>query len=155
MSRSMRACRILMFFDQARAASASLDQLEHTERSVHVLAVWLMPIDDRFDVSVFAGPSFFTVNQEVANDVSASNVNEAGAPFTSVMLQGVTATKFDESTVGFTAGADVTYMFTESVGAGGVIRYSGASADLEAAGGRIIPLDLGGFQIGGGIRVRF
>jgi hypothetical protein len=42
-------------------------------------------------------------------------------------------------------------MVTKNFGAGAFIRYSGASGDITDE----VNLDLGGFQGGGGLRIRF
>jgi hypothetical protein len=57
-----------------------------------------------------------------------------------------TATK-----VGFSFGGDVTYLVRPRVGIGGMARYVAAHADLPSAPN----LKIGGFQFGGGLRLRF
>ncbi len=144
-----------LFFDSSRDISIDLGELDHKETAVHILGVWLMPLNDRFDVSVFAGPSIFLVSQHFVGDVTVSDIQEVGPPFDTVTLPSLRATKFDETTVGFNFGVDATYMFNEWVGAGGLVRYSGASVDLNVGRGRDVSVDVGGFQLGGGLRVRF
>jgi hypothetical protein len=59
----------------------------------------------------------------------------------------------DKTTIGIHFGVDVTYMVNPRFGFGGIARYTWGSADL--AGTDEDSLTLGGFQIGGGLRVRF
>ncbi|HZB25950.1 MAG TPA: hypothetical protein VE379_07450, partial [Vicinamibacterales bacterium] len=58
----------------------------------------------------------------------------------------------DNTTVGVHFGVDATYLVTPRIGAGVLVRYSVGSADLEGA---TDSLTVGGFQIGGGVRLRF
>ena len=51
--------------------------------------------------------------------------------------------------VGFMVGADVRYMFTKNFGAGGFIRYAGASSEFDEG----TPIEVGGMQFGVGLRV--
>jgi hypothetical protein len=57
-----------------------------------------------------------------------------------------------KTTVGINLGVDVTYLVTKRFGVGGLARYTWGSADLAGAADK---LTVGGFQIGGGLRVRF
>jgi hypothetical protein len=52
---------------------------------------------------------------------------------------------------GIQIGVDGRYMFTEHIGAGLFLRYSGASGDVVDG----LNLDLGGFQVAGGVRLKF
>jgi hypothetical protein len=58
--------------------------------------------------------------------------------------------------VGFNFTADATYMVTKMIGAGVLIRYAHASPSLDVPNTSTpIEVTAGGFQIGGGVRVRF
>ena len=50
--------------------------------------------------------------------------------------------------------ADISYMFSTYVGAGGFVRLAVGSVDLQR-GGTSVTTSVGGFQSGGGLRVRF
>ena len=144
-----------LYFDSTRTAVATTSALRHTERSTSFFAAWVIPTEGQLDVSVFAGPSFVTVNQAIPNNISANDISEIDETFSSVTLQSVGSTTLSKTAFGFIVGADVTYMFSERWGAGSTIRYNRASADLSASDGRTISVGLGGLQIGGGLRVRF
>jgi hypothetical protein len=49
----------------------------------------------------------------------------------------------------------VTWLFVESVGIGGIVRYTRADIDLKAVEGRTLSMKAGGLQGGVGIRVLF
>jgi hypothetical protein len=64
---------------------------------------------------------------------------------------------YDEATGwGFHVGADVSWFYTPALGVGVVGRYSrGTVAARDPLSGLDTDLDVGGFQVGGGVRVRF
>lgn len=57
--------------------------------------------------------------------------------------------------IGFHAGLDLVRYFNDTVGLGGVLRYSSASIDLDAPDGGSIEVDGGGLQIVVDLRFRF
>ena len=147
-----------LFFDRPRSATFSRTDLEHTETGIHLQAVWVVPVRDRIGVSVFGGPSSFSVDQSIITSVTSA---EIAAPFDVVNISGVATSTVSESAVGGHVGVDVTYLVTEQLGgstgqlgAGVFVRWAGASVDLPASGG-VQPLDVGGAQYGIGLRVRF
>ncbi|MFN2446054.1 MAG: hypothetical protein ABR606_10820 [Vicinamibacterales bacterium] len=143
-----------VFFDRPRQFTTEVRGLERSESATHLSVGYMFVIDDKLDVLAYAGPSFFRVSQEVVETVQ---IAEAGAPFATVIPNPVIATR-KESPVGGHIGADVTYRLYETervkIGAGAFMRYSGASADIEVLDD-IVASDVGGFQIGFGLRTRF
>jgi hypothetical protein len=59
--------------------------------------------------------------------------------------------KQDATAIGVNVGADASYMFTPKLGAGLFVRYAGASVDFDS----VEDLNVGGFQAGLGLRIRF
>jgi Outer membrane protein beta-barrel domain len=133
-----------LFFDRPRPVSASVDDLNHTENAFHLMAVWVMPVTEAIDVAFSAGPTIFNVSQELPGSLT---VSEPGPT-----VAGVDVISESETAVGINLGVDVTYMLTPRFGVGGLARYTLGSVDFEGADDSIT---LGGFQIGGGLRVRF
>lgn len=132
-----------LVFGRPRSVTVNLDDLRHTERAVHLLAVYFFPITNELDVSVSAGPSFFRVKQELVSSVTVpAGRNDTATPVVS---------SESKSAVGGTFGIDGTYLVTRNFGAGGFIRYAGAKVDLPSVPG----MGVGGFQAGVGARVRF
>jgi hypothetical protein len=138
-------------FDEFRTVTGTAPGLKHSEQALHLQAMWRFPITTKFDVSVGAGPTFFWVNQDL---VSGITVAEIGNPTTGVNLTGVSVERAKDNTVGYNLQADGTYLLTERFGVGGFLRFTGGSVSLETGGNRV-DLDVGGFQIGVGGRVRF
>ncbi len=129
-------------FGQPRTVTTSADKLSHSENALNLNATWIMPVTDKVDVGFTAGPTIFFVSQEVVGGVS---VTEPGPSVT-----GTTIDKVSKTTAGINIGVDVSYMLNKRYGVGGLARYTWGSAKIENA-----DLTLGGFQLGGGLRVRF
>jgi hypothetical protein len=60
-----------------------------------------------------------------------------------------------DSQIGFNVGADLTYRFANNFGVGAMVRYARATAGLTLDDGSALDVKVGGFQIGGGLRIRF
>jgi len=132
-----------ILYSNLRPASVSVADLNHRETWIAGLLTWGMPITDKLDVLFSAGPAFVTVEQELP---TGTTVSEPGPT-----LANVTATKFSESGVGFVVGGDVRFMVTRRIGVGLLAKFAAAKVDLTDD----VKMDAGGFQIGGGVRVRF
>jgi hypothetical protein len=133
-----------LIFDAPRQVSATASNVQHQEQAINITGTWMVPVTDKIDVAIAFGPTFFNVSQDVPNSVT---VTEPGPSISTVGVEGV-----DESSVGFHLGVDVTYMVNKRFGVGGLARYSRGSIELANAADN---LKVGGFQIGGGLRVRF
>jgi hypothetical protein len=131
-----------LFFNQPRTSSQVAPDLQRTENGVHVMALWLIPVTDKIDVSLFGGPSFIHVEQELIASVSIIEGTQNFTP--GLSTNSGTAT-------GGNIGIDGTYMVNRRFGVGVMLRYAGGKVDLESASG----VKVGGFQIGAGARVRF
>jgi hypothetical protein len=131
-------------FDHPRAVTTSLGGAKHSENAVHISAVWMVPVTDKIDVGVSAGPSIFMVRQDVPTGLT---VSEPGPNVTSVA-----SSKVKKTTGGFHTGVDVTYLLTKKIGAGLLARYTFGSVRLPDA---TKSLTVGGFQVGVGLRYRF
>ena len=130
-------------FDKPRNVTATQGGAEHSENAIHLNVIWMMPFANKLDIGVFAGPTIFSVKQDTVDTLSVTEPT----PTVSASFKEVKKT-----TVGFNAGVDVQYLITKMLGVGGLARYSWGSAEIEGATDN---LTVGGFQIGGGLRVRF
>ena len=137
-------------FGQPRFVSLGAP-LQHTESALHVHAVYVLPISPRLDVALRAGPSFFSVAQDL---VTSIQIAEESPTFTTVTIAKVGTTTQSERTVGFSAGGDVTYFLTHLLGVGVTVRYVSASVDFPAAAGGTASYDAGGLQLAFGVRIR-
>lgn len=144
-----------VFYDTMRSASGTLGGLEHTERAVHLQALWAVPVTVELDVTFFGGPSFFTVEDDLVESITTS---EVGGNFSSVNVSDVRRANQSNTAAGFNVGFDTRYMFMRNVGAGFMLRYSRGSVDLALPAGGVGPavkFDAGGLEIGAGLRLKF
>jgi opacity protein-like surface antigen len=125
-------------FNSFTVLSAS-PRLKQTELGTHLKLAYLVPVNDKAEITIFAGPSIVRLSKEIA---SGSLVN--GTPQIAVETQ--TGTGF-----GAHGGLDFSYLFTPRLGGGIFVRYVRAEVDLPAASG----VKAGGFQGGLGLRLRF
>ncbi len=132
-----------VFFDRPRTVTGSQSGARHSENVLHLDAIWMIPVANKMDVGVFAGPSIFFVKQDT---ITSLTVTEPG-PTVNAPLTEVSKTSF-----GLNLGADFQYMIDKKWGVGAVARYSWGSADITGA---TKSLTVGGFQIGAGGRYRF
>jgi hypothetical protein len=130
-------------FERLRSVDTTLPDAKHSENAVHFSAVWMVPVTDKIDVGVSAGPSVFMVKQDLATGLT---VSEPGPTVSSV-----TSTAAKKTAGGINLGVDVTYLVTKKIGAGVLARYAGGSVKFPASKS----LGVGGFQFGVGLRYRF
>ena len=154
-----------LFFNRDREVSATASSLRREEIAVHLQAVWMSPISSRFEIAVSGGPTVFIVDQDLVTSVSHietfpfDTVN-LPADVTGATLDATTAKRQSLSRVGFNVGADLTYFLFEGTGGtkfgvGTLVRFSRASTDFVSGDEDIVSVDAGGFQVAGGVRLRF
>ena len=139
------------FFDRDRQVSGSPGDLRREETAVHVQAIWVVPVSAALEVAVFGGPTFFNISQDLVTDVLFTQVY----PYDTATYAGISTGRQSESKVGFNVGADVSFYFSGHVGVGWLARFSRATIDLPSQDGGTVTVDTGGFQTGGGLRLRF
>ena len=126
--------------------------LDRKESAVHLQFGWVLPINEKFDVLVYGGPSFFRLEQDVVSDVSFGEGNN-----NTVIATPTIATR-KKSETGYNVGADATYIVWQNdsvrLGAGGFVRFTQASMDVDMLS-TAQPTDVGGVQFGFGARLRF
>ena len=140
-----------ILFNQPRVASLDAP-FERSDFAVHAHALLMLPIHPRLDVALSAGPSFMSVRQDIVRTIE---VAEAGPPFVAVAIGNVPVLRREADTIGFNAGADVTWFLTPVVGIGVTTRFSRGYASTTLTDGSPLDLELGGLQIGFGARLRF
>jgi hypothetical protein len=147
-----------VLFGQSRTATATVEDLEHSENVVHVQFLWMIPLTSKFHITAMVGPSFFTVRQTVASVRAPQDIVDP-APFNNLSIRTATLTDIKDSPVGFNIGADGTYVVRTikgvGIGVGGFVRFTSASIDLATEATGDAKLKAGGPQGGAGLRVRF
>jgi hypothetical protein len=132
-----------LFTDQPKTTNFTASGLKHSENVINLDVVWSSPINDKMDAAVSLGPSFIRVSQEV---VASVNLTPGTQDVSSPNIE-----KQSKTSVGFNIGGDFTYLIQPRVGVGIMARYVYGKADLTS----VPDMTLGGFQIGGGVRLRF
>jgi hypothetical protein len=138
-------------FNQPRAISGTESGIVHSETGVHLGVQFLVPSSSRVHVVLSAGPSWLNVEQEAVTDVTVSQ----SYPYDTAAFGGAVTKILKKSAVGFHGGLDLTWMFSRTVGLGGLVRYTRADIDLAIAEGRTLAVKAGGIQGGIGIRIGF
>ena len=113
--------------------------LSQSNIAFNFTAVWIQPVTDKIDVSIFAGPSVIHVNQDIAS------VTETEAATATAVSESATTGKAGN------AGVDLSYKVNDRYSVGAFVRYLGGEAELPS----VSTLKIGGTQVGGGIRYRF
>jgi outer membrane protein with beta-barrel domain len=131
-----------VFFNRPASVTINPVDAKRTENNVYIVVAGYVPITNAVELSVFVGPSFTKVKQDVLGGFAVPSGT-----------QNVTSgTQTESGTAkGVNVGADLSYQFTRLVGAGAFIRYNGGSVDLAT----LNDIKVGGLQIGIGARLRF
>jgi len=140
-----------IYYDQPRKVTATVEDLDHVENGYHFQALWMLPITDKVDVVLSGGPSWFSLTQGI---VTSPQITEVGPPYSTVNMT-VSQTTTTGSQLGFNLGADLTFRVANNVGIGAMVRYAAATVTLEPADSDPSDVKVGGFQFGGGLRIRF
>jgi hypothetical protein len=139
------------FFNKAREVNGEAGGVRHEEIAVHVQAAWIVPIAERWLLTLFGGPSAFNVTQSLVSDIA---INES-YPYDSATFASATLQKTTKTRIGGHAGADVTLMLSRRIGVGGTLRFSRATFKFGTDHGQTVTVDAGGPQVGAGVRFRF
>ena len=139
-----------LFFDQFRVANVTAPGAKHKELQTHIQFVWFWPFTDKIDFAFAAGPSFLSVSQEVISGVTIAP--ESGPSYTSPQVSDITVSDESKTAFGVNFGADMTYKIARNYGVGFGVRYVLGSADVP---GLNDSMTVGGFQVMGGLRVRY
>ena len=131
-----------LFHDRRVTVPNTVADLKHTETAVHIQIMWTVPVTDKIDASFSVGPSFLNAKQELVTGVTVPAGPQNATP---------TVGEESKSGSGYNVGADISYLLKPMYGFGAFIRYVGGTVDLPSAP----ELKLGGFHVGGGLRLRF
>ena len=138
-------------FGTPRTVEGTARGLSRDETALHLSLRWLIRDGDRFQFALFGGPTQIDVDYELATAVQF----DQSYPFDTATYAGVERLEQSADAIGFHAGLDLVRYMTDTVGVGGVLRYSSASIDLDAPDGGSIGVDGGGLQIVVDLRFRF
>jgi hypothetical protein len=139
------------FFDNRdRQVSGPAGDLARTETAAHVQLYYLKR-SGKWRTMLTAGPTYFNVEQDVVTSVAVVET----FPFDTATFRSATTRRGKGSAAGFNVGADVGWMFSRSLGAGVLVRYSRGTVEFNVGDGHTVSTDAGGAQAGAGIRLKF
>ena len=122
--------------------SLTASGLKQSDVALNFQAIWPISLTNRIDLALFGGPSLIHVKQDI---LSVTVDQTTGIASTTTDAQSKTTGKAGS------VGADLSYKFTDRLGAGVFVRYLGGEVDLPAAP----KMKVGGVQVAGGIRFHF
>jgi hypothetical protein len=133
------------------------DALQRVEGSVNIQLVGAATIGERTRVRVFAGPTYFRVQQDLVSDI---RYTQAFGVFTRANQVEITTYDVEEKVEstgwGYHVGGDISFFFNRVIGIGAFVRFSRGTVDIEEPiTGDELELRTGGVQTGGGLRLKF
>lgn len=143
----------------ATDTSTTTDDLERIESAVHIQAMFATDISDRVRLRLFGGPTVFRLQQDVVSKIDYFQQwnTFTGANSVDILSYEIDQIAFEDAVGwGGHVGGDVSWFFTRVVGVGGFGAYShGRISVFDLLSGDEVKLTVGGFQAGGGLRLRF
>ena len=148
-----------LYFDApATDESVTENALMRAEGGVNLSLVTAPVNDDRVAVRLYGGPTYFRLQADVVNDIRYFQQFGLFTTANTVEIREYDTEEVEQTGWGFHVGADVSYFFNRRVGIGGFARYSRGTVTFgtdEFLVSEDIDIDVGGFQGGGGLRIRF
>lgn len=140
-----------LFNDRDRLVEGEASDLTRSETAAHLQLFYEIEPRGKWRGRLFGGPSYVTVEQELVRSVT---VNES-YPFDEATFRSAVTGPSKGSGVGFSVGADVSWMVSRHAGAGLLVRYARADVDLNAPDSRTVSISGGGLHAGAGLRFAF
>jgi hypothetical protein len=142
-----------LYLNRPRTASADLPGSRYSEGAFDVDAAFARTAG-RLDWALFGGVSFFSVQADLLDVPTFNEVY----PYDTLTILSTPSLAVKQNATGWNLGGRLDYRFGQQkrFGAGVTLRYSGASVKLEGTQASTpATLDVGGFSVGGGLRVYF
>lgn len=131
------------------------DDLSRSEGALHLQVLWKFDFAP-VDIRVFGGPSYFNITQDTILSAQFTETFNVVTFAHAIDITSVTTSEVEGSGWGFNVGGDVRYFFNSMVGIGVFARYSKATVDVPVDPSiDLTELNAGGFQAGGGLRLKF
>ena len=139
------------FFDSPRTVEGTQGDLTRDETAIHLSFRWLVREARKIEVTLFAGPSQIEVDHDLVTAVRF----EQTYPFDEATYAGTHRQSESGDAIGYHLGIDIVRKFRNTVGVGGVVRYSQAGVELDGPDGSTVSVDAGGLTAAVGLRFRF
>jgi opacity protein-like surface antigen len=132
-----------LLFDKPKTVTGTQTGLKHSEVAYLPELIYARPVTDKMDVVGKIGPAIINLSQD---SISSFTV-PAGTQDLIINTASQSATG-----TGINVSIGVNYNLTDRYAVGGYFRYAGASVQLDGVADK---QDVGGSQIGAGLRVNF
>jgi hypothetical protein len=141
-----------LYFNRPRNVSGSTDALDYSETAGH-LDLAATGAAGAFELTAFAGVTFFQVKADVADALQYSQAY----PYDTVTSSSVPKKNLSDSPVGYNAGARLDFGFGRSrrFGLAAQVRYSKATVNLAPSESNSLSFDAGGVLASAGLRIAF
>lgn len=146
----------LIFNRFAADSDVTSSALERRDRSIDILAAYVLPTPDAIRIRLFGGPTHFRVSQDMVSDVHFNQAfNLLGANIVDITRSD--QRRVEGSAWGFNLGADVAYFFSRYIGVGAVVRFNKGTVEMDEQPltGESAEWQAGHTIVGGGLRLRF
>ena len=144
---------------KATDTGATDRSLTRSESGLHIHGVYVAQTTRAMQLRVFGGPTLFRVRQDAVQDIRYDQQFLPFEPVNDVEITHAAIQRIDADDAtgwGFHVGADVASFTRHAVGFGVVVRYSRGTVEItDPLSSSSADLDVGGFQAGAGVRVRF
>jgi len=134
-------------------------KLARSEGGAHIQAMFVSRLSDRVNARVFGGPSYFRIQQDAVTNIVYAHDFLLLLPVHEVDIRRYETERIefeDGGGWGFHVGTDLTFFFTRVVGLGWFAKYTRGTVEVfDPFSGAARKFTTGGFQTGGGLRLRF
>lgn len=138
------------FFNRLRAVEGT-GAVGREQLALHVSLMWRIREGGKTELALFAGPSWFDFEQEIAVGAEFdSEYPHDTATFTKPEVR-----LHSSVTTGYHIGAEGVYWFRPSMGLSGTVRLSSGPDELKFDEETWLKVDAGGLQTSVGLRIRF
>lgn len=138
--------------------SVTSGTLTRAEGAIHIQGMSVLPLrDNRLRLRFFAGPSYFRMTMDAVSDIRYTQTFFLDGR-NNIAITEYETIEIEETAWGFHAGGDVSMFFSRVVGVGGFGRFSRATITVDSQDvlrDEPYELKVGGFQFGGGLRLKF
>ena len=149
----------LFFNAHATDESVTDSKLKRAEGGVNLSLVAALPMSNpNWRLRFYGGPTYFRLQADAVTDIIYSQQFGLFSTANNVDITSFTREEVEETAWGFHGGVDVGFFFNKHVGIGGFARVSRGTVTFDAsdfAADDDVEVKVGGFQAGGGLRIRF
>ena len=139
------------FFSKPRSVSGSATAMKREELALSLHVGGLFLLGSRAMVTVFAGPTWFKVQQGMVTDFTYTD----SYPYDTAAFGKAVTSNSSGSAIGIGGGAGLGYFFTKAIGLAVSAQFAQGDVSLPGAGGTTQAVKAGGVKAGFGVVIRY